>query len=172
MLICDVIVAGIDVDCHSVDWSIHVPLMLHIITLGLDHSRLLVHQHCKYVFGLQNIQHSYWNDILLWLSGVFTSLAPIYGGSVYTCQVTYYVVPRQPSNRVIILVSVNIFCILNPWGIGGRVRFITGTVEGIRTWECHYMIICWVIILTKEKKMERFDERDWMFSLKSKRLCK
>lgn len=47
MLICDVIVAGIDVDCHSVDWSIHVPLMLHIITLGLDHSRLLVHQHCK-----------------------------------------------------------------------------------------------------------------------------
>ncbi|XP_042872601.1 protein furry-like isoform X6 [Penaeus japonicus] len=47
MLICDVIVAGIDVDCHSVDWSIHVPLMLHIITLGLDHSRPLVHQHCK-----------------------------------------------------------------------------------------------------------------------------
>ncbi|XP_042223634.1 protein furry-like [Homarus americanus] len=47
MLICDVIVAGIDVDCHSVDWSIHVPLMLHIITLGLDHSRPLVHLHCK-----------------------------------------------------------------------------------------------------------------------------
>ncbi|XP_069960081.1 protein furry isoform X3 [Cherax quadricarinatus] len=47
MLICDVIVAGIDVECHSVDWSIHVPLMLHIITLGLDHSRPLVHLHCK-----------------------------------------------------------------------------------------------------------------------------
>ncbi|XP_064103219.1 protein furry-like isoform X6 [Macrobrachium nipponense] len=47
MLICDVIVAGIDVDSHSVDWSIHVPLMLHIITLGLDHSRPLVHHHCK-----------------------------------------------------------------------------------------------------------------------------
>ncbi|XP_045105728.1 protein furry-like isoform X4 [Portunus trituberculatus] len=47
MLLCDVIVAGIDVDCHSVDWSIHVPLMLHIITLGLDHSRPLVHTHCK-----------------------------------------------------------------------------------------------------------------------------
>ena len=47
MLLCDVIVAGIDVECHSVDWSIHVPLMLHIITLGLDHSRQLVYQHCK-----------------------------------------------------------------------------------------------------------------------------
>ncbi|XP_076040545.1 microtubule binding protein furry isoform X4 [Oratosquilla oratoria] len=47
MLLCDVIVAGIDVDSHSVDWSIHVPLMLHIIALGLDHSRHLVHQHCK-----------------------------------------------------------------------------------------------------------------------------
>ncbi|CAL4082255.1 unnamed protein product, partial [Meganyctiphanes norvegica] len=47
MLISDVIVAGIDVECHSVDWSIHVPLILHIITLGLDHSRPLVHKHCK-----------------------------------------------------------------------------------------------------------------------------
>ncbi|KAK4300624.1 hypothetical protein Pmani_027179 [Petrolisthes manimaculis] len=47
MLICEVIVAGVDVDCHSVDWSIHVPLMLHIITLGLDHTRPLVHHHCK-----------------------------------------------------------------------------------------------------------------------------
>ncbi|KAL1131070.1 hypothetical protein AAG570_012307, partial [Ranatra chinensis] len=43
MLLTDVVV---DVP-HSVDWSIHVPLMLHILFLGLDHSRTLVHQHCK-----------------------------------------------------------------------------------------------------------------------------
>lgn len=44
---CEVLVAGIDVECHSVDWSIHVPLMLHISVLGLDHSRPIVYQHCK-----------------------------------------------------------------------------------------------------------------------------
>ncbi|KAF2357085.1 Cell morphogenesis central region, partial [Trinorchestia longiramus] len=47
LLMCEVLVAGIDVDCHSVDWSIHVPLMLHISVLGLDHSRPIVHEHCK-----------------------------------------------------------------------------------------------------------------------------
>ena len=49
MLICDVIVAGIDVEAQNVDWSIHVPLMLHVITLGLDHAKPLVHQHCKFI---------------------------------------------------------------------------------------------------------------------------
>lgn len=34
-------------DSMDIDWSIHMPLMLHIALLGMDHSRLLVHQHCK-----------------------------------------------------------------------------------------------------------------------------
>lgn len=42
MLLADVVV-----DVPHVDWSIHLPLMLHILFLGLDHSRNLVHQHCK-----------------------------------------------------------------------------------------------------------------------------
>lgn len=42
MLLTDVVVDVVDVD-----WSIHVPLMLHIAFLGLDHSRTLVHEHCK-----------------------------------------------------------------------------------------------------------------------------
>lgn len=42
MLLVDVVVDGVDLD-----WSIHVPLMLHILFLGLDHSRPLVHEHCR-----------------------------------------------------------------------------------------------------------------------------
>lgn len=42
MLLCDVVVDGLEVD-----WTIHVPLMLHILFLGLDHTRALVYQHCK-----------------------------------------------------------------------------------------------------------------------------
>ena len=42
MLLADVVVDGVDLD-----WSIHVPLMLHILFLGLDHNRPLVHEHCK-----------------------------------------------------------------------------------------------------------------------------
>lgn len=42
MLLTDVVV-----DVADVEWSIHLPLMLHILFLGLDHSRTLVHQHCK-----------------------------------------------------------------------------------------------------------------------------
>lgn len=42
MLLTDVVVDVVDLD-----WSIHVPLMLHILFLGLDHSRTLVHEHCK-----------------------------------------------------------------------------------------------------------------------------
>lgn len=42
MLLCDVVVDGIELD-----WTIHVPLMLHILFLGLDHTRPLVYQHCK-----------------------------------------------------------------------------------------------------------------------------
>ena len=47
LLMSEVIVAGIDANCHSVDWSVHVPLMLHISILGLDHSRPIVHLHCE-----------------------------------------------------------------------------------------------------------------------------
>ncbi|XP_067137576.1 protein furry [Centruroides vittatus] len=42
MLLADVVLDGI-----NIDWSPHVPLMLHIIFLGLDHTRSLVHEHCK-----------------------------------------------------------------------------------------------------------------------------
>nr|XP_023011562.1 protein furry [Leptinotarsa decemlineata] len=42
MLLCDIVVDGIELD-----WTIHVPLMLHISFLGLDHNRPLVYQHCK-----------------------------------------------------------------------------------------------------------------------------
>ncbi|GFV46815.1 protein furry homolog [Trichonephila clavipes] len=41
MLLVDVL------DGISIDWSPHVPLMLHVIFLGLDHTRPLVHEHCK-----------------------------------------------------------------------------------------------------------------------------
>ena len=39
ILLTDLVVDGLDLDCHSVDWSVHIPLMLHIIFLGLDNSR-------------------------------------------------------------------------------------------------------------------------------------
>ena len=39
ILVTDLVVDGLDLDCHSVDWSVHIPLMLHIIFLGLDNSR-------------------------------------------------------------------------------------------------------------------------------------
>ncbi|KAK0097546.1 hypothetical protein PV326_001186 [Microctonus aethiopoides] len=42
MLLTDVVVDGV-----QLDWAIHVPLMLHIIFLGLDHSRPLVRDHCR-----------------------------------------------------------------------------------------------------------------------------
>ena len=47
VLITDLVVDGLDLDCHSVDWSVHIPLMLHIIFLGLDNSRELVFKHCR-----------------------------------------------------------------------------------------------------------------------------
>uniref|UniRef100_A0A8D8TGL4 Protein furry n=1 Tax=Cacopsylla melanoneura TaxID=428564 RepID=A0A8D8TGL4_9HEMI len=42
MLLTDLVV-----DYIEVDWSVHLPLMLHILFLGLDHSRSLVLEHCK-----------------------------------------------------------------------------------------------------------------------------
>ena len=47
ILLTELVVDGLDLDCHSVDWSVHMPLMLHIIFLGMDNSRPIVHQHCK-----------------------------------------------------------------------------------------------------------------------------
>lgn len=43
MLLTDIVVDGI----LGIDWSLHVPLMLHILFLGLDHTRALVRDHCK-----------------------------------------------------------------------------------------------------------------------------
>lgn len=42
ILLTDVVVDSIDVD-----WSMHMPLMLHILFLGMDQSRNLINQHCK-----------------------------------------------------------------------------------------------------------------------------
>ena len=44
ILLTDLVVDGLDLDCHSVDWNVHIPLMLHIIFLGLDNSRELVYK--------------------------------------------------------------------------------------------------------------------------------
>lgn len=43
MLLTDIVVDGIE----GIDWSLHVPLMLHILFLGLDHTRAIVRDHCK-----------------------------------------------------------------------------------------------------------------------------
>lgn len=43
MLLTDIVVDGIE----GIDWSLHVPLMLHILFLGLDHNRAIVREHCK-----------------------------------------------------------------------------------------------------------------------------
>ncbi|GFN79511.1 protein furry homolog isoform x3, partial [Plakobranchus ocellatus] len=48
MFLCDLVLDGLEVD-----WSPHLPLMLHVIFLGLDHSRALVYEHCKKL--LQNL---------------------------------------------------------------------------------------------------------------------
>ncbi|OTF72817.1 hypothetical protein BLA29_003222, partial [Euroglyphus maynei] len=42
MLMSDIITQ----DIH-VDWTPHIPLMLHIIFLGMDHSKAIVYEHCK-----------------------------------------------------------------------------------------------------------------------------
>ncbi|XP_053672318.1 protein furry [Anopheles nili] len=43
MLLTDIVVDGIP----GLDWTLHVPLMLHILFLGLDHTRKIVRDHCK-----------------------------------------------------------------------------------------------------------------------------
>lgn len=43
MLLSDIVVDGV----AGVDWTLHLPLMLHILFLGLDHSRAIVRDHCK-----------------------------------------------------------------------------------------------------------------------------
>ena len=44
ILLTDLVVDGLDLDCHGVDWSVHVPLMLHVVFLGLDNGRELVYR--------------------------------------------------------------------------------------------------------------------------------
>lgn len=43
MLLVDIVIDGIP----EVDWTLHVPTMLHILFLGLDHTRPIVRDHCK-----------------------------------------------------------------------------------------------------------------------------
>lgn len=43
MLLPDIIVDGIP----GLDWTLHIPTMLHISLLGLDHTRPIVRDHCK-----------------------------------------------------------------------------------------------------------------------------
>ncbi|XP_063413170.1 protein furry-like isoform X1 [Mytilus trossulus] len=42
MFLTDLVLDGLEID-----WSAHLPLMLHLIFLGLDHMRALVYEHCK-----------------------------------------------------------------------------------------------------------------------------
>lgn len=41
MLLTDVVVSGV-----PIDWGPHLPMLLHVLFLGLDHARPLVHEHC------------------------------------------------------------------------------------------------------------------------------
>lgn len=43
MLLTDIIIDGIP----EIDWTLHIPIMLHILFLGLDHTRPIVRDHCK-----------------------------------------------------------------------------------------------------------------------------
>lgn len=43
MLLTDIVVDGI----AGIDWTLHLPLMLHILFLGVDHTRAIVRDHCK-----------------------------------------------------------------------------------------------------------------------------
>lgn len=43
MLLTDIVVEGID----GIDLALNIPLMLHILFLGLDHTRSIVRDHCK-----------------------------------------------------------------------------------------------------------------------------
>ncbi|XP_048776244.2 protein furry homolog-like isoform X2 [Ostrea edulis] len=42
MFLSDLVLDGLEID-----WSAHLPLMLHVIFLGLDHMRAMVYEHCK-----------------------------------------------------------------------------------------------------------------------------
>ncbi|XP_021378295.1 protein furry-like isoform X2 [Mizuhopecten yessoensis] len=42
MFLSDLVLDGLEID-----WSAHLPLMLHVIFLGLDHMRGMVYEHCK-----------------------------------------------------------------------------------------------------------------------------
>lgn len=43
MLLNDIVIDGIP----EIDWTLHIPTMLHILFLGLDHTRPIVRDHCK-----------------------------------------------------------------------------------------------------------------------------
>lgn len=45
MLLTDIVVDGIT--GSGIDWTLHLPLMLHILFLGIDHTRVVVRDHCK-----------------------------------------------------------------------------------------------------------------------------
>jgi len=46
MFLVDLVVEGMD-QGSEVDWSVHLPLVLHMAILGLDHNRSIVFEHCK-----------------------------------------------------------------------------------------------------------------------------
>lgn len=45
MLLTDIVVDGIP----GIDWTLHIPLMMHILFLGLDNTRPIVRDHCKHL---------------------------------------------------------------------------------------------------------------------------
>lgn len=42
LFLTDLVMADVEIE-----WSVHLPLMLHVAVLGLDNSRVLIHDHCK-----------------------------------------------------------------------------------------------------------------------------
>ena len=42
MLLTELVVERVDIN-----WAVHLPLLLHVIFLGLDHVHSLVYEHCK-----------------------------------------------------------------------------------------------------------------------------
>lgn len=56
MLLCDVVLDGVELD-----WSIHVPLMLHIVFLGMDHTRYVFNVVCSF----KNLKKPFFDRLII-----------------------------------------------------------------------------------------------------------
>ena len=75
ILLSDLVFEGVE----GIDWTQHIPLLLHIAFLGLDHTRALIHEHCKqmilHLLVLCCVQVALTVLVLLFLSLLSSSLA-------------------------------------------------------------------------------------------------